>query len=73
MDPSNTDSQSQTSQGNSIPIFAFIDLDIPIALRKPVRTCTQHPIAKFVSYGKLNNSFRAFIANLSYTSIPNNV
>ena len=73
MDPGNIDSQSQTSQGNSTPTPTFIDLDIPIALRKPVRTCTQHPIAKFVSYGKLNNSFRAFTANLSCTSIPNNV
>ena len=29
------------------------DLDQPIALRKGVRSCTQHPISNHVSYGKL--------------------
>ena len=29
------------------------DLDLPIAHRKSVRTCTNHPIEKYVAYGKL--------------------
>ena len=30
------------------------DLDMPIALRKGVRSCTQHPISNFISYNKLS-------------------
>ncbi|KAK2967234.1 hypothetical protein RJ640_002061 [Escallonia rubra] len=35
-----------------------LDLDLPIALRKGTRTCTQHPISKFVSCEKLSPTFR---------------
>lgn len=48
-------------------------VDIPIALRKAKRTCTHHPIAKFVSSYKLNSSFRAFTSSLDSTFIPHNV
>ncbi|KAK2999542.1 hypothetical protein RJ639_023205 [Escallonia herrerae] len=37
-----------------------VDLDLPIALRKGTRTCTQHPISKFVSCEKLSPIFREF-------------
>ncbi|KAK2990953.1 hypothetical protein RJ640_002961, partial [Escallonia rubra] len=35
-----------------------LDLDLPIALRKGTKTCTQHPISKFVSCEKLSPTFR---------------
>ena len=42
-------------QGNpSTPTIINDNLDIPIATRKGVRSCTQHPISKFVSYGRLS-------------------
>lgn len=41
------------------------DIDIPIALRKGVRACTQHPIEKYVSQG-----YRAFVAGHDNINIP---
>ncbi|KAH9753027.1 protein kinase domain-containing protein [Citrus sinensis] len=49
------------------------DLDVPIALRKGTRSCTLHPISKYVSYHRLSPSFRAFAANLSVIAIPKSV
>ena len=49
---------------NSLPSFD-LDLDLPIAHRKGVRTCTKHPISKFISYHRLPSSFKAFATNLS--------
>ena len=51
----------------------FDDLDLPIALRKSSQSCTEHPIAQFVSYGALKGSFRAFAINLSHVSIPRDI
>ncbi|XP_075499991.1 uncharacterized protein LOC142538567 [Primulina tabacum] len=47
-----------------------LDLDLPIAVRKRKRSCTQHPISNFVSYSNLSSSFRAFASRLSSTIIP---
>ena len=30
------------------------ELDVPIAVRKGTRTCTEHPISKFLRYGHLS-------------------
>lgn len=49
------------------------DLDILIALRKCVRSCTKHPISKHVSYGKLTQNFQAFITSLEDDCIPSNI
>ncbi|XP_020258205.1 uncharacterized protein LOC109834580 [Asparagus officinalis] len=46
------------------------DLDIPIALRKGKRSCPKYPISLFVSYDRLNPSFRQFALSLSTVSIP---
>lgn len=48
-------------------------LDQPIALRKGVQTCTQHPLANFVSYSVLSPSFHRFSIALSSISIPSSV
>ena len=48
-----------------IPIELDSDLDVPIAVRKGVRTCTQHPISNFVSYNHLSPSYRAFLSRIS--------
>ena len=49
------------------------DLDIPIVIRKGVRTCTKHPLSNFVSYHRLSPSYKAFITNLILESIPYNI
>ncbi|RVW71223.1 Retrovirus-related Pol polyprotein from transposon TNT 1-94 [Vitis vinifera] len=49
------------------------DLDQPIALRKGVRSCTQHPISNHVYYGKLSQNFQAFITSLEDDRIPSNI
>lgn len=47
--------------------------DIPIALRKCVRSCIKHPLSNFISYKNVTPSFRAFISQVSRVVIPNNV
>ena len=44
--------------------------DLPIALRKGTRSCTQHPLDQVVSYSHLSPSLRSFIRALSSVSIP---
>lgn len=44
--------------------------DKPIALRKRIRTCTQHRISNFVSYDALSLSYRAFIFSVFSVFIP---
>ncbi|XP_074335810.1 retrovirus-related Pol polyprotein from transposon RE1 isoform X1 [Apium graveolens] len=48
-------------------------MDLPIALRKGVRTCTHHPIQNHLSYAKLSPRFRAFVTKIDQVSIPNSV
>jgi len=47
------------------------DLDIPIAIRKGVRRCTQHPLANYLSYHKLSPRHRSFLTALDTIVIPN--
>jgi hypothetical protein len=50
------------------------DLDIPIAIRKGIRTCTKYPIAKYISYQRLSNNHRTFISNISHVVVvPRNI
>lgn len=49
------------------------NFDIPIALRKGVRSCTSHLMSNFVSYSKLSSSLVAFTTKLSSVEISNNV
>jgi hypothetical protein len=46
------------------------DLDLPIALRKSKRTCTDHPISNFVSFDHLSSSFKAFSLSVSSIVVP---
>ena len=65
-----------TSTGSSTHeyLVTFVDnSNIPIAQRKGVRECTNHPIEKYVAYGKLMSSYRAFVSNLDNVQIPKTV
>ncbi|GMP56667.1 hypothetical protein CsSME_00021073 [Camellia sinensis var. sinensis] len=61
-----TDSTVDSELENSI-------LNMPIAWRKGVRSCTQHPIGNFISYDKLSPSFRAFTSSITEIPIPQNI
>ena len=45
-------------------------LNLPIAIRKGTRSCTNHPISNFVSYNTLSLSSLAFVSSLSSVFIP---
>ncbi|KAH9650093.1 protein kinase domain-containing protein [Citrus sinensis] len=73
--PPSTDS-SENSGNISSPKHSstfFLDLDLPIAHRKATRTCTKHPIARYVSYEKLSNKQRAFTTKISQIPIPKTI
>ncbi|RVW97919.1 Retrovirus-related Pol polyprotein from transposon TNT 1-94 [Vitis vinifera] len=48
-------------------------LNMPIAWRKGVRSCTQHPIGNFISYDKLSLTFRAFTSSITEIQVPQNI
>ncbi|RVW35073.1 Retrovirus-related Pol polyprotein from transposon TNT 1-94 [Vitis vinifera] len=48
-------------------------LNMPIAWRKRVRSCTQHPIGNFISYDKLSPTFRAFTSSITEIQVPQNI
>jgi len=45
-------------------------IDDPIAIRKPVRSCTKHPMSNFISYSNFSSSLSAFTSKLSSVEIP---
>ena len=55
--------------------------DLPIAIRKGTRTCTQkspktstnHPISKYVSYQNLSQNHRAFTSKITNLFVPRNI
>ena len=60
-----------SSSGN--PEVDLHMLDVPIALRKGVSSCTKHSISKFVSFDNLSPLFRAFTKNLSRIDVPRTI
>lgn len=55
------------------PELEFTNLDLPIAIRKGVRNCTKHPLAKFVSYHRLSPTHISFLTSLDSIVIPKSV
>ena len=49
---SNPSSTLIPSTSNGLPDLSSSDLDLPIALRKGIRACTERPITKYLSYEK---------------------
>ena len=43
------------------------------ATRKGVRSCTKHPIAKYLSYKKLSNNLKVFLSNISNMHVPKTI
>ena len=46
------------------------DLQWPIALRKGKRSCTRHPIGRYVFYDRLNPQFKTFVTTVDREMIP---
>ncbi|RVW63346.1 Retrovirus-related Pol polyprotein from transposon TNT 1-94 [Vitis vinifera] len=69
----------QTSQSSSNttaePLLDEVsnDLDLPIALRKGMRSCTKHPIRNFVSYNELSPSYGAFAMKITEVQVPTTI
>lgn len=62
---SNPDLELHNSPGNdSSSNVPDTSLDLPIALRKGTRSCTDHSIHNFISYGRLSSGHRGFVSNL---------
>uniref|UniRef100_A0A2N9EMG3 Integrase catalytic domain-containing protein n=1 Tax=Fagus sylvatica TaxID=28930 RepID=A0A2N9EMG3_FAGSY len=61
---------SSASTSADPPLQSTSDLDLPIALRKSKRTCTDHPISNFVSFDHLSSSFKAFSLSVSSIVVP---
>ena len=65
---------TETLSGNTeFKSSEFNDLELPIAVRKGVRSCTSHPISNFISYEKLSPGYKAFVTSLTNIPIPSNV
>lgn len=74
--PSSLDVENHEGEDSMTHEFgptAINDLDLPIALRKGVRKRTNHPIKKYVAYGKLTPMYRAFVSSLNLVQIPTNI
>ena len=49
------------------------DLHIPITLRKGVRSCTSHPINRFVSYEGLSPAYHAFVSAIDNVQVSKSI
>ncbi|XP_073133315.1 uncharacterized protein [Henckelia pumila] len=58
---------------NNTPVLENYLDDRPIALRKRVRSCTQHPIGNFVSLERFSPTYCAFLSNLDQVQIPSTI
>ncbi|KAJ7954112.1 Retrovirus-related Pol polyprotein from transposon TNT 1-94 [Quillaja saponaria] len=68
--PLSTDPTLPYSSNLPCDIPNIDDINLPIATRKRVRACTQHPISNYISYDSLSPSYRAFVSSLLSVSIP---
>lgn len=74
--PNSNPAQVHSSEADHSPeliVPVIDDADVPIALRKGVRSCTSHPIRNFVSYNSLSPAYRAFITSLDSVQIPRTI
>lgn len=56
-----TDHPNLGESSSSLPKchHEFSEIDVPIALRKAIRSCTKHSLSKYVSWSDLSSSFSA--------------
>ena len=74
--PSPSPTQIHSSKGATDlekPVPFVDDSNILIALRKGVRTCTDHPICRFISHDGLSPTYQDFVSVLDSVQIPNSI
>ncbi|XP_073219751.1 uncharacterized protein [Cicer arietinum] len=76
--PSNPINSNDYNEFVSANLEAQVDqnLDLPIALRKRTRTCTQqplYPLSNFLSFEKFSPTHKTFLTNLNSTHTPSSV
>ena len=76
--PSNPINSNNSNEFVSENPEAQVDqnLDLPIALRKGTRTCTQqplYPLSNFLSFEKFSPTHKTFLTNLNSTPTPSSV
>ena len=49
------------------------DLDIPIAVRKGISSCTKYPISNYLSYNNLSSSYRALSEKITTAEVPTRI
>ncbi|XP_062073501.1 retrovirus-related Pol polyprotein from transposon RE2 isoform X1 [Humulus lupulus] len=49
------------------------EAELPIAKRKGVRSCTVHPISKYVCYSKLTPQYKAFLTKVEQEVVPRDI
>ena len=49
------------------------DLNLPIAIRKGVRSCTHHPISQIVSFQQFSPQFQAFLTQIAFHEVSSTV
>ena len=55
------------------PPEANQSLELPIAQRKGIRSCTSHPTQRYISYSNLSTKYRACVTALDKISIPGSI
>lgn len=58
---------------NNAPVMENHLDDKTIALRKRVRSCTQHPIGNFLSLERFSMTYYAFLSNLDLVLVPSTI
>ena len=69
--PPESNSNPSNPTSISTPLFDT-NLNIPIAIYKGVRSCAKHPLANFVSYHRIVETYKAFTSYINQESIPKN-
>lgn len=59
--------------GTSTNSDANDDLNLPIAIRKGVRSCTHHPISQIVSFQQFSPQFQAFLTQIAFHEVSSTV
>ena len=78
--------ESDQAPENEIPTGNFVPISEPFILIQVTWICllpwekgwepalnSQHPIEKYMSYGKLSQDYKAFVAFLDSTHVPRNI
>lgn len=72
-DPASLDKPSPKDDVSECDDERHEDIYLPIAIKKEVRLCTQHPIMRYVCYFKLSKDYHCFISSLTSCVIPKSI